>query len=276
VVLAVAVGLGASSRARGLRVGGGLPLAAAAAALAAARSANRCWRSAASASSWALACRSRASRLVLLASAWGSSSPRAWPCSRSSRWSASVAWRRISATSASEPVQGAVGLVGGVAGQLGAVQGHGADLDHAGGGAQFQRLHEEAGQGLLVADAEARDGRVVGGLVGGKDPKGDVFLAAPFELAGGAHPKAVAVQQHAQQQLGVVGGVAVAVVAVGPGEGGQVELVDDVQDEPGEVALGEPVAQVRGQQEGLVAVATQEIVGHSPFYSLMAFMPNIL
>ena len=43
---------------------------------------------------------------------------------------------------------------------------------------------------------------------------------------------------------GVVGGVAVPVVAVRAVERGEVELVDDVEDEPGEVAGGEPVAQV--------------------------------
>ena len=41
---------------------------------------------------------------------------------------------------------GAVGLVRGVAGQLDAIECHGADADHAGGGAQPQRLHQEAGQ----------------------------------------------------------------------------------------------------------------------------------
>ena len=51
--------------------------------------------------------------------------------------------------------------------------------------------------------------------------------------------------------------MAVPVVAVGQVEGRQVELVDHVQDEPGEMVLGEPVAQVRGQQEGLVAVARE-------------------
>jgi hypothetical protein len=91
---------------------------------------------------------------------------------------------------------------------------------------------------------------VVRRLVGGQHPEGDVLLAASFELAGGAYPQAVAVQQHAQQGLGVVGGVAVPVVAVLAVEGLKVELVDHVEDEPGEVALGEPVAQVRGSRKG--------------------------
>jgi hypothetical protein len=60
------------------------------------------------------------------------------------------------------PVEGAVGLVGSVAGQLGPVQRHGADPDHPRGGAQLERLHEEPGEGLLVADPEPRDGHMVG------------------------------------------------------------------------------------------------------------------
>jgi hypothetical protein len=103
----------------------------------------------------------------------------------------------------------------------------------------------------LVAGAEAGDGHGVGHRVGGQDPDGDVLGAASFELAGGADPQAVAVEEHAEQQLGVVGGMAVPVVAVDLVEGLKVELVDDVQDEPGEVAVGEPVAQVGREQEGL-------------------------
>jgi hypothetical protein len=86
--------------------------------------------------------------------------------------------------------------------QLGAVQRDSAEADYRGGGAQPQGLDEESGQGLLVAGAEAGDGHVVGVLVAGQDAKGDVLGAAAFELAGGAHAEAVAVQQHAEQRLG--------------------------------------------------------------------------
>jgi hypothetical protein len=87
--------------------------------------------------------------------------------------------------------------------------------DQAGGGAQLERGHQESGQGLLVADAEAGNGHMAGRLVGGKDAEGEVLDAAPLDLPGGAHPDRVGVQQHAEQGLGVVGGVAVAIVAVG-------------------------------------------------------------
>jgi hypothetical protein len=113
-------------------------------------------------------------------------------------------------------------------------------------------------------------------LVGCQDAEGDVLLAAPFDLPGGPYARAVAVQQHAQQSLGVIGGMPVTVVAVGPVKGFEVELVDHVEDEPGEMILGEPVAQVRGQQEGLVALCAQEVVSHGLFYASTAFAPNPL
>jgi hypothetical protein len=78
--------------------------------------------------------------------------------------------------------QGAVGPIGGVGGHLGAVQRDHAKPDHPGGGAQLQRLHEEAGQGGLMAGAEAGDGLVVGSPVGGQDAEGDVLVAAAFDL----------------------------------------------------------------------------------------------
>jgi hypothetical protein len=125
-----------------------------------------------------------------------------------------------------------------------------------------------------VADAEAGNGHVIRSLVAGKDPEGDVLVQAPFDLAGGTHPDRVGIQQHAQQQFGVVGRMAMPVGAVGPVEGLKVELVDHVEDEPGEVAFGEPVAQVGRQEEGLVAVAAQEVVGYGVSYRFASFVPN--
>jgi hypothetical protein len=53
--------------------------------------------------------------------------------------------------------------------------------------------------------------------------------------------------------------VAVPVVAVGSVERRQVELVDHVEDEPGQVVGGEPVAQVGREQERLVTVTGKEL-----------------
>jgi len=44
--------------------------------------------------------------------------------------------------------------------------------------------------------------------------------------------------------------MAVPIVAMGSVEEGEVELVDDVEEEPGEMALGEPVTQVGWSRKG--------------------------
>jgi hypothetical protein len=67
----------------------------------------------------------------------------------------------------------------------------------------------------------------------------------------------------------------VPVGTVRPVERVQVELVDHVEDEPGQVAFRQPVTQVPGQQEGLVAVATQKSCRPwAPFYNSATFAPN--
>jgi hypothetical protein len=164
-----------------------------------------------------------------------------------------------------DPSEGAVGPASGVGGHLGAVQRDHAQADQAGRGAQLQRGHQEPRQRLLVAHVEARDGHMVGEVVAGQHPEGEVLAAAAFDLPGGAHPNRVGVQQHAQQRLGVVGGVAVPVGPVGLEERLKVELVDHVQHKPGQMIGWEPVAQVRWEQEGLIAVAAQEVVGHGVY-----------
>jgi hypothetical protein len=58
----------------------------------------------------------------------------------------------------------------------------------------------------------------------------------------------VGVQQHAQQQLGVVRGMAVPVGAVGAQERAEVELVDHIAHEPGQMVGGQPVARVGGSR----------------------------
>jgi hypothetical protein len=53
---------------------------------------------------------------------------------------------------------------------------------------------------------------------------------------------------------------------VGLEERAKVQLVDHVQDEPGQVVGWQPVTQVGRQQERLVAVTDKEVVGHGRSY----------
>jgi hypothetical protein len=90
----------------------------------------------------------------------------------------------------------ALGRRGGVGLDLGAIQGDQPQAHHPSRSAQLQRLNQEAGQRLLVADPEPRDGHMVGPAVAGQDPEGNVLLQAPLDLPRGADPGAVGIQQH--------------------------------------------------------------------------------
>jgi hypothetical protein len=68
--------------------------------------------------------------------------------------------------------------------------------------------------------------------------------------------------------------VAVPVSPIGAQEWLKVELVDHVAHEPGQMVGWQPVAQVRREQEGLVAVAAQEVGGHDAYYRFVTFIPN--
>jgi hypothetical protein len=143
---------------------------------------------------------------------------------------------------------GAVGLIGGVGGDPGAVEGDRADRDQAGLRAETEDVAEELGQGLGVAGPKARDRRVVGDLVRGDHAVGDVLLAAALDPPRRALAGRVGVEHQGDHHRRIVGCSAPAVVAVGGVEGLQVDLIDGVQDEPGEVVIGEPLAQVGGHQ----------------------------
>ena len=106
-----------------------------------------------------------------------------------------------------------------------------------------------------MAGPKARDRRVIRRLVGGDHAEGDVLSQALFDPPRGALADRVGVEEKRDHHLRVVGGAAPAVVAVVGKERLEVHLRDGVQDEPGEVIFGQPLAHVGGQEQLLVAVA---------------------
>ena len=78
---------------------------------------------------------------------------------------------------------GADRSVGGIGGELGAVDRDHADVDDPGLRAEPQDPAEEVRQRRLVANAKAGDRRVVGDLVGADHPEGDVLAAAALDPA---------------------------------------------------------------------------------------------
>lgn len=116
-----------------------------------------------------------------------------------------------------------------------------------------------------MALAKAGDRRVVGSLVGGDDPERHVDMARPLDLAGGADPLAVGVEEEGDHRRRLVCGPTPTVGAVAGVESIEIHLGHGVEDEPGQVVLGQPVEERRGQQEELVTLDSEEVVGHGPF-----------
>jgi hypothetical protein len=113
-----------------------------------------------------------------------------------------------------------------------------------------------------VANPKAGDRRVVGDPVGADNPEGDVLAAAALDPPRASLPGAVGVGEQGEHHLRIVRRSAVAVGAVGGVERLEVEFVDRLDHEPGEVILRQPVAEIRRQEQGLAAVAGEEVLSH--------------
>jgi len=161
-----------------------------------------------------------------------------------------------------DDLQAAVGVKGRVGLDLGAVKGHHPNPDQAGRGAQPENLDEAVREGLFVRLPEPRDGAVVGGGVGGDHPEGDVLVAPALDPAARSLADAVGVEQERHHHLGLEGRGAPPVLPVPHIEGAKIHLLDGIQEEPGEVVLGQPLLEARGQQVGLVSVTGEEVAGH--------------
>lgn len=114
-----------------------------------------------------------------------------------------------------------------------------------------------------MADAKAGDRGMVGSLVGGDHPEGDVLTAAALDPPRASLPDRVGVDDQRHHHLRIVGGAAVAVSAVVGVEGLEVELVHGLDHEPGGVVVGQPVAEIRRQKQWLIAVAAEEVLSHA-------------
>ena len=145
---------------------------------------------------------------------------------------------------------------------LRAVDGNHRDVDEATLDAEAQDLAKHARQRVLVALTEPRDRRVIRDLMGGDDAKGNVFLAGPLDRPRRPSPARVGVEQQRDHQRRLKRRAAVPVSAVSRIERGQVHVRNGVDDQPREVPLGQPLADVRRQQERLPAVSREEVLSH--------------
>jgi hypothetical protein len=154
-----------------------------------------------------------------------------------------------------EHVTVAHGLVAaGVGLDLGAVHGDGAQLHEPHLARQAHDLHEQFAQLLQMEGAEVTDRSVRREVARAQHPEGDVLVQLVGDLARAEHPAGVGVHEHLDHHGGVERLVARPAVGVALVERTQVQAIDSVTDEVGQVPLGQPVLQCLGQQHLLLRV----------------------
>jgi hypothetical protein len=143
-----------------------------------------------------------------------------------------------------------------------AVDGNHPDVDQTTLDAEAQDLAEHAGQRVPAALTKPRDRRVIRDPMGSDDAKGNVFLAGPLDRPRRPSPARAGVEQQRDHQRRLKRRAAVPVSGVSRVARGQVHVRNGVDDEPREVPLGQPPADVSRQQEPLLAVSRQEVLSH--------------
>jgi hypothetical protein len=149
-----------------------------------------------------------------------------------------------------------------VGGELRAIDRDEAELAEPGRGTEPEDVGEEFAKGGLVVDPEAGDRRVVGELVGGDDPVGDVAVAASLDLARRALAGRVGVEEEGGHHRRLERRCPPAVGPVASVDRTEVHLGDGIEDEPGEIVIGQPIADRDRHQVLLVPLDRPEVVAH--------------
>ena len=96
-------------------------------------------------------------------------------------------------------------------------------------------------------------------MVGANHPVGDIHLTAPFDLAARTLPGAVGVNQQRQQHLRVIRPTPRPLTPVASMQRRHVQLRHDINHEPGQMPLRQPIAHIRRQQKLLITIAARAV-----------------
>ena len=152
-------------------------------------------------------------------------------------------------------------MLRGVRLDLGAIQGDMAQLDQARPLTQPEALHEQVGQRRQMLLAEVAERPKIRPLVRRQHPKRHVLLQAARNLARGRNAHGVGIEQHPHQHPGIVGDCAACHPAVRLVDRLQIQFIDQIRHEVGQVILREPVPQGGRQQQQLGGVRGAEGAG---------------
>ena len=254
-----AFGCGASLRGRGRNSRGAKPLAARAVFIAADRSSNRSALAFAAVSRRSFAACNRASRSARPASCLGVGS--GGGSSSSARSVASASADHLG-DRLRELLHRAVRVDRGVRTDLRAVERDHTQPHEPSFRAEPKRVDEQFRKRLRVSAAEPGDRHVVRRQVASQHPERNVFNTTPFDHPRRPHTGAVRVQQQRDHHRRVIRRPAMPIRSIHAKEPVQVDLIDDVDHEPGQVILRQPVRHVRRHQELLRPIRRHEVVRH--------------
>jgi hypothetical protein len=151
----------------------------------------------------------------------------------------------------------------GVRVQLRAVDRQHRHADQAGVRAQRQHIAEQARQRRLVTPTKTRDRAVIGPLIRGDHTKRDIVDAGPLDHPRRAPPDGIRVEQQRHHHRRIMRRTAVPVPAVSRVKRRQIHLRHGVDQKPRKLPLRQPLAQTRRQQQLLLTVTPNEVLGHA-------------
>lgn len=138
------------------------------------------------------------------------------------------------------------------------VQGHVAQLHQASLLAQLEYLEEQVLQCLQVTLAKGGDGVVIRMLVAGQEAERHVLEGCALHPAGREDAHAVAVDQQSRHHLRMVGRLAATITVIPGKQRRQVQFADHLGDKPSQMALWQPVPEIRRQQKRLAEIECPE------------------
>ena len=143
-------------------------------------------------------------------------------------------------------------MLGGIGFDLGPVERHVPQLHEPGLLAEPQHLHEQGPQRLEMPLPERGEAVMVGMLVRGQHPIRHVLVRRPLDLPRRRLARAVRVDQELDHHPRVVRRLPALFALVGGEDRREIQRLHHVAHEQGQVALGQPLAHVRRQQQPLV------------------------
>ena len=145
----------------------------------------------------------------------------------------------------------------GIGVDLGSVQRHRPQLQHAHLAGQAQHLSEQRLDLPQKTPSERSNGVVIRMLVGGDEAERHGVISRPFQLAAGKHPGGIAINDQTEQQLRVIGCFTRSTVAAGHRP--QIQPLDHLNHEPCQVPLRQPLVHRRRHQKAGVPVDQAEV-----------------